>query len=126
MQNPLSAGFRPASSADSLVQQRQAPRVADCDAEGKIHTWLRRSAAYLHASQPQPALLLLQHAIASTYSKHPGPSSELGAESARQLAGEWLTLVPNVIKDAAVPGGLTLLLFPAPQQKQAFTPQVRN
>lgn len=87
-----------------------------------LYGWLPLTAAYLHANQPQPALLLLQHAIAHTYSSD--DEEGLRGIAARQLAVEWASLVLKVRKDGAMPGGLTLLLFPTPQQKQIGTSQV--
>lgn len=92
--------------------------------------WLPLTAAYLKASQLQPALALLQHAVADSHSRHLCHDSALtaapaaAAAAARQLAAEWAALVLNVIRDGAVPGGLTQLLFPSPQHQQLGTSQV--
>ncbi len=43
--------------------------------------------------------------------------------AARQLAEAWAGLILRMIKDQEIPGGLTLLLFPAPHQKQLGTTQ---
>ena len=117
-----------------------------------MYGWLPLSAAYLQANQLQPALALLQHAVAQSYSGQlcsdgapsaAAPSATAAAATAastaaaataaataaaaaaaRQLAAQWSALVLNVIRDGAVPGGLTQLLFPSPQHKQLGTSQV--
>jgi hypothetical protein len=90
--------------------------------------WLPLTAAYLHANQPQPALLLLQHAIAHSYSRAPDSTGRIDSTTAaaavRQLAEEWAGLILRMIRDEAAPGGLTLLLFPAPHLKQLGASQV--
>lgn len=97
-----------------------------------MYGWLPLTAAYLTANQLQPALALLQHAIAHSYSPHASQHSTLAAAAATQLAAEWSTLVLNMMKDEAAPGGLTQLLFPSPQGKQlgacqvSFTWQVQH
>lgn len=89
--------------------------------------WLPLTAAYLHANQLQPALLLLQHAIAHTYHAESGKRSEVAtymAAAARQLAQEWAGLILRVISDGSTPGGLPLLLFPTPDEKHLGTSKV--
>lgn len=89
-----------------------------------MYGWLPLTATYLSANQLQPAVALLQHAIAHSYSHQANHHSTLAAASATQLAAEWSVLVLNMIKDGAAPGGLTQLLFPSPQCKQLGTSQV--
>lgn len=95
--------------------------------QADAYGWLPLTAAYLHANQPQPALLLLQHAIAHSYSIAPdstGRTHTAAAAAARQLAEEWAGLILGMIRDEAAPGGLTLLLFPAPHLHQLGASQV--
>lgn len=92
-----------------------------------IYGWLPLTAAYLKANQLQPALALLQHAIVDNYGRHDTALTTAPAEAAlatRQLAAEWAALVLNVIRDGAVPGGFTQLLFPSPQHQQLGTSEV--
>ena len=102
--------------------QNCLPRAVSHYKQAGLYGWLPLTAAYLHASQPQPALLLLQHAIARSYSSEEADGPRHAA--ARQMAAEWASLTVKVIRDAGVPGGLTLLLFPGPNQKQPGTSQV--
>lgn len=109
------------------VRQGSLPRAISHYSQANAYGWLPLTAAYLHANQPQPALLLLQHAIAHTYGRAPVSAGQAGAllhAAARQLAEEWAGLILSMIKDQASPGGLTLLLFPAPHQKQLGSSQV--
>jgi hypothetical protein len=96
--------------------------------QADAYGWLPLTAAYLHANQPQPALLLLQHAIAHSYSRAPdsiGRTDTItAAAAARQLAEQWAGLILRMIRGEAAPGGLTLLLFPAPHLKQLGASQV--
>lgn len=119
------------------LHQRAIPVAVGHYTQAGIYGWLPLTAAYLKANQLQLALALLQHAVADSYSRHlchestltAAPAAAAGpaaaaAAAARQLASEWSTLVLNVIRDDAVAGGLTQLLFPSPQYKQLGTSQV--
>ena len=111
------------------LHQRALPMAVSHYTQAGICGWLPLTAAYLKASQLQPALALLQHAVADSHSRHLCHDSALTAApaeaaAARQLAAEWAALVVNVIRDGAVPGGLTQLLFPSPQHQQLGTSQV--
>ena len=115
--------------------QRAPPLVVSHYTQAGVYGWLPLTAAYLKANQLRPALALLQHAVADSYSRHlchestvPAAAAEAArpaaAAAARRLAAEWSALVLNVIRDGAVAGGLTQLLFPSPHHKQLGTPQV--
>ena len=111
------------------VHQGSLPVAISHYSQADAYGWLPLTAAYLHANQPQPALLLLQHAIAHSYSRAPDSMSRTDtmtatAAAARQLAEEWAGLILRMIRDEAAPGGLTLLLFPAPHLKQLGASQV--
>lgn len=111
------------------VHQGSLPVAISHYSQADAYGWLPLTATYLHANQPQPALLLLQHAIAHSYSTAPDStgrtdSTTAAAAAARQLAEEWAGLILRMIRDEAAPGGLTLLLFPAPHLKQLGASQV--
>lgn len=106
------------------LHQGALPRAISHYTQANIYGWLPLTATLLKANQLQPAFVLLQHAVAYSYTNQPGHNGMLAAAAARQLAAEWTALVVNMIKDAAVPGGFTHLLFPSPQQKQLGTSQV--
>lgn len=110
------------------VHQGSLPVAISHYSQADAYGWLPLTAAYLHANQPQPALLLLQHAIAYSYGRAPdsiGRTDTItAAAAARQLAEEWAGLILRMIRDKAAAGGLTLLLFPAPHQKQLGASQV--
>ncbi|DBA81543.1 TPA: hypothetical protein ACH3X1_007317 [Trebouxia sp. C0004] len=103
------------------VHQGSLPVAISHYSQADAYGWLALTAAYLHANQTQPALLLLQHAIAHSYSRaldSIGRMDTTTAAAARQLAEEWAGLILRMIRDKVAPGGLTLLLFPAPHLKQ--------
>lgn len=128
------------------LHQRALPKTVSHYSRADIYGWLPLTAAYLKTNQLQPALALLQHAVAHCYSRQlcsdsapamataaataavtagaTAAAPTAAATAARQLAAQWSALVMNVIRDGAVPGGLTQLLFPLPQHKQLGTSQV--
>ncbi len=115
------------------VRQGSLPVAISHYSQADAYGWLPLTAAYLHANQPEPALLLLQHAIAHSYSRAPNSAGRTdttiaaaaaAAAAARQLAEEWAGLILRMIRDEAAPGGLTLLLFPAPYLKHLGASQV--
>lgn len=108
------------------LHQRALPLAVGHYTQAGVYGWLPLTSAYLKANQLQPALALLRHAVADSYRRHLYHDSTLtaapaeaaaAAAAARQLAAEWAALVLNVIRDGAMPGGLTQLLFPLPQQQ---------
>lgn len=131
------------------LHQRALPMAGNHFSQADMYGWLPLTAAFLQANQLQPALVLLQHAVTQSYDRRlcsdgapavataapatapsaTAPSATAGAATtaataARQLAAQWSALVRNVIRDGAVPGGPTQLLFPLPQHKQVGTSQV--
>lgn len=111
----------------AAVNQGSFPVAISHYTQADFFGWLPLTAAYLHANQLQPALLLLQHAIAHTYHAESGKRSEVAthmAAAARQLAQEWAGLILRVISDGSTPGGLPLLLFPTPDEKHLGTSKV--
>ena len=115
------------SAGLAAVHQGRLPAAIHHYSQAKPYALLPLTAAYLHANQLQPAVRLLQHAIAHMYNNKPGnkdASATLASASVRQLADEWAGLILSVIKEDATPGALTRLLFPSPHQKRLGTCQV--
>ena len=122
----------------TALHQRALPKAVSHFTQAGIYGWLPLTAAYLKANQLRPALALLQHAVADSYTRQlchtsaaalkaapEAAAGPAGPAAVRQLAAEWAALVLDVVRDGAVPGGLTQLLFPSPEYQQLGTHQVR-